>query len=117
MKQKNPTPLDNAAHKMESLIGQALRHPTYADSMEKFMGNPDLVELAIAKEPVIRDAISQICRAWIQTGEPMRMQDETFRYFLYRLLYASKVLVWLKSGGCQVPKTETDILHWLLIDS
>jgi hypothetical protein len=80
--------------------------------------NPDYLETMIARELVIRDAISESCRVWIQTGNRKPMKDQDAVHFYYRLFFASKMLRWIRSGDLQChSKTQNEFLTWLLIDS
>src|SRR5205809_6685894 len=72
----------------------------------------------ITREVEIRDAISQSCRVWIQTGFfPAMSSDDAF-YIYFRLFYAHCFSEWLLSFGARFhSKKPDDLLDWLLIDS
>jgi hypothetical protein len=117
MKQKDPTPLDAAQSRLESIWGQALKWAISSHSMERARESRGYASAILAKEPVIRDAISKSLEVWIQTGQVI-LADEDLPYFVDRMKTASRLCSWLKSGNC-VPfeKSSNEILEWLLIHS
>jgi len=111
-------PLDAALARLEPILGQASIWATKARLVTLRQQNPAALAAMIAKEPVIRDAISESCRAWIETGNLKAMNDENAHYFFDRLDYGEKMLRWIRSADFQCPaKSANEILHWLLIDS
>ena len=72
----------------------------------------------IAREPVIRDAISESCLEWIALRPLPKMDRETAVFLWERFEYANRFGQWLcKSGAECLGKSVDEVLQWLLIDS
>lgn len=111
-------PMDAALKRLQSILEQACWQAK-AFRLETVLALPSNERSAmIAKEIVIRDAISESCRAWIQSGSLPPMDDRLARYFFDRLRFGDKLLLWLRSGGWKCPPFSTnELLEWILIDS
>jgi hypothetical protein len=111
-------PLDAALKRLESILGQASISARAAYLVTLRQQNAAALGDMIAREPVIRDAISEICTEWIETGKLNWIKDEDAQYFYDRLYYGEKMGLWLRSGDFQShSKSADEILGWLLIDS
>lgn len=117
MKQ-DATPLGAVLERLESILEPASRWATLAHSIEQALENPDHVSAILAREFGIRDAISQSCRAWIDTGNLPVMDDDEAKYFCDRLKCGETMIRWLRSGGLRCDgKTPNEVLTWLLVES
>lgn len=111
------TPLGQALERLESILTSSSKQAAAIHSMTVARDNQNSVAAMLTREPLIRDAISESCRVWIETGDLAAMDDKDAIYFFDRLQHGEKLLRWLLSGDCQCPnKTPNEILSWLLID-
>lgn len=116
MKQ-DANPVGVALERLQSILEPASRWATIAHSMSAAREHPEIAAAIIARELAIRDAISESCRVWIETGNLQPMDDQDARYFFDRLKYGEKVLLWIRSGDFLWPKASNELLTFLLIDS
>lgn len=116
MKQDS-TPLGMALERLESILETASRQAIAFRLTSLARQDQVFASAMIAKELVIRDAISESCRVWILTGNLEAMLDEAAYYFFQRLRYGEKLIRWLRSGPISYGKSSNDALSWLLIDS
>src|ERR1035438_3618657 len=111
-------PLDAALKRLESITGSASTWAIEARLMTLEIPKRDYFAARIAREPAIRDAISECCRESIR-GRQFRPLDVELGFFFYdRFHYGHVFGSWLQDGGASFEsKTESEILAWLLIDS
>jgi len=111
-------PLDAALKRLEPLLGQVSLWAIKARRVTLVHENPSALAAMIAREPVIRDAISESCREWIQSGDLKPMTVDDAHYFYDRLDYGEKMIRWLRSDDLRCPsKTANEVLMWLVVDS
>lgn len=73
----------------------------------------DYFAARIAREPLIRDAISQSCEEWV-AGRQTKMDTEAAMFFADRFFYAYGLGVWLRDNEFQTAQSEQNVLLWLL---
>ncbi len=71
----------------------------------------------IARELVIRDAISQSCMEWIDTGSLPLMDRETALFVYERFSYGHLLGEMMLNTGIESTSNERYTLAWLLLDS
>ena len=118
MGKANTNPLDAALKRLEPITGSASTWTIKAHLMTLELPKHDYFAARIAREPEIRDAISECCREWIR-GRQFRPFDVELGFFFYDRFYYGHVFgSWLQESGASFEsKTEPEILAWLLIDS
>ena len=110
--------LDEALTRLEPMTESASTWAIKAHLMLLDVPKSDYFAARIAKEPAIRDAISESCREWIGSRPFPRMNDEQAMFVFDRFRYAHAFAVWLIEGGMICNERNTgDLLTWLLIDS
>jgi hypothetical protein len=93
-----------------TLAAGALKANTQSQTSEPFLAK-------IARESVLRGAISESCVEWITNGRLPLMSSADALLFYDRIFYGFAFGELLAKSGFSWPGSEADLLRWLLIDS
>jgi hypothetical protein len=115
---KAASPLAVALARIEPMLNTASSWAIKAHLMIPEDEKPHYRAARIAREIVIRKAISESCVEWI-AGRPLPYMDPETAVFLWeRFEHAKRFGQWLRRSGVDcVERTADDVLAWLLIDS
>jgi hypothetical protein len=112
------SPLAVALARIEPMLNTASSWAIKAHLMIAEDEKPHYRAARIARETVIRSAISESCAEWIARRPLPNMDPETAVFLWERFEYAKRFGQWLRRSGADcVEKTVDDVLTWLLIDS
>lgn len=78
---------------------------------------PEYVAAKVARESVIRGAISESCVEWVKSGRLTIMSADDALFFFDRVLQAHAFARFLHESGFEWPGKEDALLVWLLVDS
>jgi|SRR5579863_3454809 len=75
------------------------------------------MERRVAREPLVRIAVDEACRQWIQKGNWSKCDAETSVYYWDRIVEARTFAQWLIERRASVEGNSSDtVLRWLLVD-
>lgn len=111
-------PLVLALLKLQATAEQLWPWAIEARLMTAPVPRPDYFAARIAREPVIRDAISESCLAWIENQPWPVMDHEQALFVADRFRYGYIFGLWLRENGFGCPSnSEATILIFLLNES